>query len=58
MDFQIRQQLKTLNTFLETTDYEFRCDKICGKSFKNIEEHSEFIENGGCNKLIDIMSAS
>ncbi len=47
-----------LNTFLEATDYEMECHKICGKRFTTIDEHSEYIQNGGCDKLIDVLAKS
>lgn len=49
---------KILKTFYEETDYEILCDKICGQSFKTLEEHTTFIEDGGCKKLISVLSAA
>ena len=49
---------KTLAAFFDVTDYEFLCDKISGQSFKTIDEHTEFIKNGGCEKLIDTLAQS
>ncbi len=49
---------KTLNAFKEVTDSEMICNKICGKDFKTIEEHSEFIRNGGCEKIINTLAQS
>ena len=45
-----------INKFYETTDYKMECHEICGKKFNSIEEHSEFIKNGGCEKLINVLS--
>jgi len=42
-----------LKKFYETTDYTIECHEICGKRFKSIDEHSEFIKNGGCEALIN-----
>ena len=49
---------KILNEFYEATDYEMECQKICGKRFKTIDEHTEFINNSGCNKLINVLARS
>jgi hypothetical protein len=49
---------KTIQAFGEKTGKEFLCYKICGKRFNNLEEHSEFIENGGCKELIDLLAQS
>lgn len=47
-----------LNRFYEASDYEMECHKITGKRFMTINEHTEFINNGGCDKLIDILAQS
>jgi len=49
---------KILKKFYETTDYEMECSKICGQRFKSIDEHTEFIKNGGCQKLINVLAQS
>lgn len=46
-----------LNAFYQETEYEMECQQICGKKFNSIEEHSEFIKNGGCEKLINLLSS-
>ena len=47
---------KILYAFYESTDYEMECNKITGQCFKAIEEHTEFIKNGGCKKLINVLA--
>jgi len=47
---------ETLETFHTATDYEMLCDKISGKCFKTVEYHTEFIKNGGCDKLINVLA--
>ncbi len=49
---------KILKAFYGATDYEMECKKITGKCFKTIGEHTEFIKNGGCDKLIDVLAAN
>ncbi len=44
---------KILKAFYEAADYEMECKNITGKCFKSIDDHTEFIENGGCDKLIN-----
>jgi len=46
----------TLKAFYEETDYEMQCDKICDQQFKTVEDHTEFVKNGGCNKLIRVLA--
>lgn len=47
---------QTLLAFYEETDYEMQCDKICGQSFETLDEHTEFVKNGGCKKLIKVLA--
>jgi len=46
---------KILNAFYGVTDYEMECKEITGKQFNTIAEHTEFIKNGGCEKLINVL---
>jgi hypothetical protein len=48
----------TLKAFYEETDYEMQCEKICGQQFQTVEEHTEFIKNGGCKKLINVLAGT
>jgi len=43
-------------SFYRVTDYEMECSKITGKRFETLDAHTEFIKNGGCEKLIDALS--
>ena len=47
---------KIIKKFYEATDYVMECHKICGKRFKSLDEHTEFIKNGGCSKLITMLA--
>jgi hypothetical protein len=47
-----------LRTFYIQTDSEMLCSRICGKHIKSIDEHTEYIRNGGCGKLIDALAKS
>lgn len=49
---------RIIKTFHDTTGSEILCDKICGRRFRTIDDHSEFIKNGGCEKLIDVLARS
>jgi hypothetical protein len=46
----------TLKAFYGATDSEFLCHKIIGQYFKTINDHTEFIKNGGCEKLINTLA--
>lgn len=47
---------KIVKSFNEVTDYKMECSEICGRRFNSVSEHSDYIKNGGCNKLIEILA--
>jgi len=49
---------KIIQIFYEATDYKMECHEICGKRFNTIDEHTEFIKNDGCDKLINVLAQS
>ena len=49
---------KTLNAFSDAAGSEIQCHKICGRRFQTIDDHTEFIKNGGCKKLIEVLAGS
>jgi hypothetical protein len=48
----------TIEKFLESSDFEFECSKIVGRKFENVADHAEYIRNGGCSKIIEVLAAS
>lgn len=48
----------TLKAFMDATESKFRCREITDKQFNTIEEHTEYMKNGGCKDLIDILAGS
>ncbi len=48
----------TLKIFYEETGYEMMCDKLCGQRFNTVDEHTEFLNKGGCKKLIGILAGT
>ncbi len=48
---------KIVKEFYEINDYKIECRDICGVKFNTINEHTEFIKRGGCDKLIGVLSA-
>jgi hypothetical protein len=48
---------KLLQAFYKVTNNEILCSTIAGTTFKSINDHTGFIESGGCNRLIDTLSA-
>jgi hypothetical protein len=42
--------------FLNETGNEILCSKITGKHFNGLDDHTDYIENGGCEKLINLLA--
>lgn len=49
--------LKLVEDFLKETNFEFECKDICGKQFESIQDHRQYLENGGCESLINRLSS-
>lgn len=47
---------KIINAFYEETDYKILCSEITGEHFEMSEDHTNFMKNGGCKKLIKILA--
>jgi len=47
-----------IENFREATGAEMECRKITGKRFQTSGEHTEFINSGGCDKLIEVLARS
>jgi len=47
-----------LKAFYGATGSEILCPKISGQYFKTIDDHSEYITNGGCDKLVNVLARS
>jgi len=47
---------KLLDAFNKETGSELLCRNICGKSFNSLEEHSNYINEGGCEKLLNVLA--
>jgi hypothetical protein len=56
--FNNRISKKVLEVFNEATESEMLCHKLTGQCFKTINEHSEYINNGGCKDLISALAKS
>jgi hypothetical protein len=47
-----------IKIFKHKTNSEIVCRKICGISFRTIDEHTEFIKNSGCADLINLLATA
>lgn len=56
--FQNQPGAGTLKAFCAETASEFQCEKLCGRKFASINDHSEHLKNGGCGRLIDVLATA
>jgi hypothetical protein len=47
---------KILRAFCDATGSEMMCHVISGRRFTSIDDHTEFIMNGGCEKIISLLT--
>ena len=47
---------KILKSFQQETQGEMLCSKITGQTFHTVDEHNDFIQNGGCARIIEVLS--
>lgn len=48
---------KILRAFNKATDSTMNCSEICGRRFADITEHTEFISEGGCSELMEVLAS-
>jgi hypothetical protein len=57
VNFRDPKALKTIDNFVKQTNFEFECSRIVGRKFDNVENHAEFLRNGGCADIIEVLAA-
>jgi hypothetical protein len=45
-----------VQSFLESSDYEFECARIVGRKFASVEEHAAYLGAGGCAQIIEALA--
>ncbi|MEW6187651.1 MAG: C-GCAxxG-C-C family (seleno)protein [Thermodesulfobacteriota bacterium] len=56
VEYKSPKASETINNFLKYTGYEFECATIVGRSFQDVGDHADYLRNGGCSKIMDILS--
>ena len=56
IDYKNPMSLDAIDRFLKCTDYEFECSEIVGRRFENIGDHAGYLRDGGCSKIIEVLS--
>jgi hypothetical protein len=45
-----------IDRFVESANYEFECSKIVGRRFEDVNDHADYLHNGGCSKIIEALA--
>lgn len=45
-----------MEKFVKCTDYKFECSSIVGRHFENVNEHADYVRDGGCSELIETLA--
>jgi hypothetical protein len=57
IDFKAPGTQELIDKFLIQTDFKFECSEIVGRNFNNINDHSDYLNKGGCAELIDLLAS-
>jgi len=49
----------TIDRFIKsnTADFRFECSEIVGRRFENISDHADYLRDGGCSDLIEVLAS-
>ena len=53
LEFKSPEAMETIDKFIQNSDFEFECAKITGRTFEN----ADYLKNGGCAKIIEVLAA-
>ena len=56
LEIKLPKALKIASDFLALTDGKMECESIVGSTFTTVKEHSEYLESGGCRKILELLA--
>jgi len=49
----------SIERFLKSaSDFKFECSEIVGRKFENVSDHADYLRNGGCSKIIEVLATT
>ncbi len=57
LDFMNPKAQDAIGRFIKCTDFEFECSKIVGRRFEDVNDHTAYLRDGGCSKIIEVLAA-
>ena len=58
LDYKDPRALALMESFLKSTDYRMECSEIVGRKFENVEDHAEYLREGGCAEIIEALAVA
>lgn len=55
-DYLSPEAMEVIDRFVESSDYEFECTEIVGRTFDSVEDHAEYVRAGGCSAIIEALA--
>ena len=55
--FENPRAIEAIDRFMKCSDYEFECSEIVGRRFENVADHAAYLRDGGCSKIIEVLTA-
>jgi hypothetical protein len=57
LDLNNPEALAAIDAFVESSDYEFECSDIVGRSFADVSDHAGYVRAGGCSEIIEALAS-
>ena len=57
VNFRSPEAVALIERFIRASDFEFECQKIVGRTFESIEDHSQWLAEGGCGAILDVLAS-
>jgi hypothetical protein len=55
--FKNQRAMDVIDRFMKCTEFDFECSEIIGRRFESIVDHAGHLLDGGCSKIIDVLSS-
>jgi hypothetical protein len=57
IEFKSPRAIAAIDRFLKCTGSKFECFDIVGRKFQSINDHAGFLREGGCSKIIEVLTS-
>jgi hypothetical protein len=47
---------KAIERFTKVSDYKFECSSIVGRTFDSVDDHADYLRDGGCSEIIETLA--